>query len=408
MILHVDMDAFYASVEERDRPELRGKPVVVGGTPEGRGVVSAANYVARTFGVHSALPAARAKRLCPHAVFLRPRMEHYASISKQIRHIFGRYSPLVEPLALDEAFLDVSGSGRLFGEPVEIARKIKSDIRRELNLVASVGVAPNKFLAKVASDLDKPDGLVVVPPDRVREFLDPLPVGRLWGVGKTAQHRLDRLGIRQIGQLRQLPLEVLTDNFGRSGEHLWNLAHGTDDRSVVPDHVAKSVSHETTFATDVEELDVLRAWLMELTEQVARRLRRNQLQGRTVQLKVRYGDFHTVTRSQTLPEPTSITDEIWRSAEGLLTTRLPNRKLSVRLIGVGVTSIETTGPKQQLLFDTEERQKLGQLDLATDQIKSRFGASAVGRAITLSRDPGHKSSTGDDTVASGKNDGPGG
>jgi len=236
MILHVDMDAFYASVEERDRPDLRGRPVIVGGDAERRGVVSAANYAARRYGVHSAMPMATARRLCPHAVYLHPRIGYYAEIAEQIRAIFDRYTPLVEPLSLDEAFLDVTGSGALFGTAVEIGGRIKDEIRRELRLVASVGVAPNKFLAKLASDLEKPDGFVVVEPEGVQAFLDPLPVERLWGVGRVSSEALHRLGIRTVGQLRLWSCEALAARFGQAGQHLWQLAHGIDDRRVVPDH----------------------------------------------------------------------------------------------------------------------------------------------------------------------------
>ena len=307
MIIHGDMDAFYASVEERDRPELVGKPVIVGGSPEKRGVVSAANYVARKYGVHSAMPAVTARRLCPQGIYLPPRIDYYAEISRQIRDIFERFTPLVEPLSLDEAFLDVTGSENLFGPAVEIGRQIKQAIRKELRLVASVGVAPNKFLAKIASDLKKPDALVVVEPDKVQEFLDPLPVERLWGVGKQSSKVFERLGIRTIGQLRQCPLDMLQARFGSSGEHLWNLAHGRDDRPVVPEREAKSISNETTFEHDIADMDVLRAWLVDLIEQVGCRLRRHGLRGRTVHLKVRFADFSLITRSQTLPEPTDIT-----------------------------------------------------------------------------------------------------
>ena len=239
MILHVDMDAFYASVEERDRPELAGKPLIVGGSPEGRGVVAAANYAVRKFGVHSAMPTATALKRCPHAIVVRPRMDRYADVSAAIRDLFIKYTPLVEPLSLDEAFLDVTGSEGLFGSAVEIAHKLKREIRESLKLVASVGVAPNKFLAKIASDLDKPDGLVVVDPDRVQEFLAPLPVRRLWGVGRVTGRVLEQLGVGTIGQLRQMPLDELRQRFGKSGEHLWELAHGIDDRAVIPDHEAK-------------------------------------------------------------------------------------------------------------------------------------------------------------------------
>jgi DNA polymerase-4 len=288
MILHCDMDAFYASVEERDRPELVGKPVIVGGTPEKRGVVSAANYVARRYGVHSAMPAVTAHRLCPQGIYLPPRIDYYAEVSAQIRAIFERFTPLVEPLSLDEAFLDVTGSEHLFGPAVEIGRKIKQAIRQEIRLVVSAGVAPNKFLAKIASDLKKPDALVVVEPDKVQEFLDPLPVERLWGVGKQSSKVFQRLGIHTVGQLRQWPLDVLQARFGTSGEHLWKLAHGRDDRPVVREREAKSISHETTFEHDIADLEVLRAWLVDLTEQVGCRLRRHGLRGRTVQLKVRF------------------------------------------------------------------------------------------------------------------------
>ena len=243
MILHVDMDAFYASVEERDRPELAGKPLIVGGTPDGRGVVAAANYVVRQFGVHSAMPTATALKLCPDAIVLSPRLDHYAEVSAEIREIFVRYTPLVEPLSLDEAFLDVTGSERLFGPAVEIAHRIRREIRQELRLVASVGVAPNKFLAKIASDLDKPDGLVVVDPDRVQEFLDPLSVGRIWGVGRVTGETFSWLGVQTIADLRQLSVETLRQHFGSSGEHFWKLAHGIDDRPVVPDRETKSISN---------------------------------------------------------------------------------------------------------------------------------------------------------------------
>jgi DNA polymerase IV len=377
------MDAFYASIEERDRPELAGKAVIVGGSPEKRGVVAAANYVARRYGVHSAMPSATAHRLCPHGIYLPPRIGYYAQVARQIRDIFERFTPLVEPLSLDEAFLDVTGSQSLFGPAAQIGQEIKRTIRQELRLVASVGVAPNKFLAKIASDLRKPDALVVVEPDKVQEFLDPLPVERLWGVGKQGSKVFQGLGIRTIGQLRQCPLDLLQGHFGSGGEHLWNLAHGRDDRPVVPEREAKSISNETTFERDIADIDVLRAWLVDLVEQVGWRMRQHGLRGRTVQLKVRFADFSTITRSQTLPEPTDITDELRRTADELLCHRLPAGHLPVRLLGMGVGNLDDTGLVQGLLFDAEEREKQSRVDSVVDRLKERFGAAIIRRGSGL-------------------------
>ena len=385
MILHVDMDAFYASVEERDQPALVGKPVIVGGTPEGRGVVAAANYVAREFGVHSAMPAATAKRLCPHAVFLPSRIAYYAEVSEQIRTIFQQYTPLVEPLSLDEAFLDVTGSEPLFGSAVSIGQSIKQDIRDQLKLVASVGAAPNKFLAKIASDLDKPDGFVIVEPGQEQQFLDPLPVGRLWGVGRVTGRVFEKLGIHTIGRLRQIPVELLRRHFGNSAEHLWNLAHGIDERRVVPEREAKSISHETTFAEDIEDLEVLRAWLLELSEQVGCRMRRHGLKGRTVQLKVRFGDFSTVTRAQTLPEATDVTQEIWQTVAEMLAERMPARRLKVRLLGVGMSGLTDRELAQLSLFPEAEHERDSRLDKVTDRIKEKFGPASLQRGLGLLR-----------------------
>ncbi len=301
-ILHVDMDAFFASVEARERPELRGRPLIVGGTPQGRGVVAAASYEARRFGVHSAMPTATALRLCPKAVVLPPRHGLYSQVSRQIHAVFERYTPQIEPLSLDEAFLDVTGSLRLFGSAETIGREIKREIREELDLVASVGVAPNKFLAKLASDMNKPDGFFQFIPDRIAESLDPLPVTRLWGVGPASARQLERLGIRTVGQLRHYSRQLIARHLGRGGEHLWELAHGIDERPVISEQEAKSVSNETTFANDIDDPASLRGWLSELAEQVGWRLRRQQLAGRTVTIKVRFKDFTTVTRSLSLPE----------------------------------------------------------------------------------------------------------
>lgn len=394
MILHVDMDAFYASVEERDQPALRGQPVIVGGSAAQRGVVAAANYVVRSFGVHSAMPTSTALKLCPHAVLMPVRMSHYAEISRSLREIFFRYTPLVEPLALDEAFLDVSGSERLFGSPEEMARGLKKAIHDELGLVASVGVAPNKFLAKLASDLEKPDGLVVIARENVQEVLDPLPVGRIWGVGKATGKTFERLGIRTIGELRERSAGELESRFGKMGDQIWSLAHGIDTRPVTPDREAKSISNETTFATDIDEMEILESWLMGLTEQVSRRLRRSGMGARTVHIKVRYDDFETFTRSISLPNPTTSTQDIWRSAATMLKERLPARPLCIRLLGVGVSNLQQQGSVQGELFHDPGQKS--RLDEVTDEIEDRFGRGTVNRAASTVRTPNRNPEPGSD------------
>ncbi len=391
MILHVDMDAFYASIEERDRPELQGKPVIVGGTPEGRGVVAAANYVVRKCGVHSAMATAKALQLCPNAIVVRPRMEHYSVISQRIRDIFHRYTPLVEPLSLDEAFLDATECVQLFGSVEAIGRAIKQEIKDELNLVASVGVAPNKFLAKLASDLDKPDGFTVIDSDQVQTVLDPLPVTRIWGVGEATRRKFDRLGIRTIGQLRGLPKDQLRNSFGSSGEQFWRLARGIDDRSVIADREAKSISHETTFPVDIADIDVLRAWLLDLTEQVARRLRQNNIQGRTVHVKIRYANFDTITRSKSLRQPTNGTNVLWSVVSDLLNSQLPDRPLIVRLLGMGVSNLRPPKPVQQTLFAEDREERDTKLDEVADRIRHRFGTSSLRRASTVQHNAQHDS-----------------
>ncbi|MDP7015914.1 MAG: DNA polymerase IV [Pirellulaceae bacterium] len=385
MILHVDMDAFYAAVEERENPELRGKPVIVGGKPEHRGVVSTANYEARRYGVHSAMPTAAAKRLCPHGVFLTGRIGLYAEVSEQICEVFERYTPLIEPLSLDEAFLDVTGSERLFGSPVEIGRRIQAEIKEELELVASVGVAPNKFLAKIASDLEKPNGFVVVDGSAVLEFLDPLEVGRLWGVGKVTGEAFRRLGVKTIGDVRRLPDGALQQFFGEHGEHLSRLARGLDIRRVVPHRQARSISHETTFPTDIADVNVLRAWVITLAEQVAWRLRRYELRTRGVQLKLRYSNFQTITRSLKLKKPTNVTQILCEAACELLLDRVDLEGRSVRLVGVGAQQLDGRSVRQKNLFEDEENLRLEELDKASDQIRQRFGSGSLGRASAWER-----------------------
>lgn len=378
-ILHVDMDAFFASVEIRDRPELAGRPVIVGGQAAQRGVVAAASYAARRYGIHSAMPTATALRLCPQAVLLPPRHGHYVQVSRQINAIFARYTPQIEPLSLDEAFLDVSASLRLFGAAGQIARDIKRVIACELGLVASVGVAPNKFVAKIASDLHKPDGFVAVEAAQVLDFLAPLPVSRLWGVGKVGQRRFERLGIETLGQLRGYPLPVLRQHFGGLAEALWQQAHGIDERPVLSEREAKSVSQETTFAHDIADGAVLRAWLQDLSAQVAWRLRHHGLRGRTVQIKVRLADFSTLTRAQTLPEPSDISTEIRDTALQLFDRRLPRPLPPVRLLGVGVSNFQAQAAEQGDLFEQAGRERQSRLDAVMDAVAARYGRHSLRR-----------------------------
>jgi DNA polymerase IV len=384
-ILHVDMDAFYASVEQRDRPELRGKPVIVGGT-SGRGVVCAASYEARPFGVHSAMPMATARRLCPQAIVVPVRMKHYAQISRQIREIMLSFTPLVEPLSLDEAFLDVHGCEGLFGSGPEIARRIKERIKAETGLTASVGVAPNKFLAKLASDLRKPDGLVVVPTDGIVGFLSPLSVGRIWGVGAKAEKRLHALGVRTIGQLAAFPEQVLTDHFGEMGRHVWQLAHGQDNRAVVPDREAKSISTETTFAQDIGDRATLRDWLLDLTDHLASRLRHADLRARTVEVKIRSSDFRTRNRAQALDQATNVTDVIWQAAQQIFDRGLTDDIMPVRLLGVGASRLTRETVIQGDLFDAGHRQRQESLDQTLDTIRGHFGDAAIRRGSLLGRE----------------------
>jgi DNA polymerase-4 len=384
-ILHVDMDAFYASVEQRDRPELRGKPVIVGGSAESRGVVCAASYEARKFGVHSAMPAVTARRLCPQGVFLPVRMRHYAEVARQIREIMLSFTPLVEPLSLDEAYLDVHGCEQLFGPAEEIARKIKARIRSELDLIASVGVAPNKYLAKLASDSSKPDGLMVIEADRVAEFLAPLAVSRIWGIGKKGELRLRALGITTIGQLAATPVQTLIQHFGESGQYMWDLAHGRDDRAVVADREAKSVSTETTFARDIADREVLRSWLLELVEQLGQRIRQIGVQARTVELKLRSSDFRTHTRSLTLSAPTDVTDSLWKAAAELFEKRIARDLLPARLLGVGASGLVREGEIQRELFEETVTQKKRSLDKALDALRSQFGSDIISRGKRVER-----------------------
>ncbi|HEY7746292.1 MAG TPA: DNA polymerase IV, partial [Desulfuromonadales bacterium] len=373
------------SVEQLDNPALRGRPVIVGGSLE-RGVVSACSYEARPFGVRSAMPMRRAVRLCPEAVVLPVRMARYREVSRQVFAIFARYTDRIEPLSVDEAFLDVAGCERLFGPAAAIAARIRREVRDELGLAISAGVAPNKFLAKLASESAKPDGLLEIAPEQVDGFLLPLPVERIWGVGAKAAEQLHRLGCRSVADLRRLPEAQLVRLFGVWGGRLYRLARGEDDRQVEVDQPAKSFGAEETFAADLTSLEALQRQLLAQAEKVAARLRRQGLEGRVVTLKVRYGDFETVTRRQTLAEPTASGLLLYRAGLELLARTEAGRR-PVRLLGLSVGEPEPAAQGQATLFPDERKKRLADLDRTLDRLTERFGNRPVRRASLLQGDP---------------------
>lgn len=374
-ILHADMDAFYAAIEQRDRPELRGRPVIVGGDGP-RQVVSTASYEARAFGVRSAMPGVRARQLCPHGVFVVPRMDVYAAVSDQVREVFERFTDLVEPLSLDEAFLDVTGSRALFGDGAVIAARLQAEVHAVTQLSVSVGVATSKYVAKVASDLRKPNGLVVVPPGTERAFLAPLPVSRLWGVGPTTQQRLERAGLCTIADVQSRSERQLVAAFGTNlGEHLFVLANGLDPRAVEPDHVAKSIGHELTFAEDLHEPDVVRSVLLQLAEMVGRRLRRSGQRCTVVRLKLRHPDFTTLQRQRQVA-PTADDLELYRVASGLLDAAW-DLGVGVRLLGVTAAGLVGADAPRQASLWAPPPGKRDQVLRAMDAIRDRHGEDAV-------------------------------
>ena len=383
IVLHADMDAFYAAVEQRDRPELRGRPVIVGGTSD-RGVVMAASYEARPFGVRSAMPTAQARALCPDAVFLPGDMRKYQRVSAQIRDVFQSISPVVEPLSLDEAFIDVTASLALLGPPLAIGRLLKDRVRAATGLAVSVGIGPGKMVAKIASDLSKPDGLLEVPPDCVEEFLCPLPVGRLWGVGPVTEAALARAGIATIGDLAARSAAALATVVGRSAaEHLVRLARGLDVRVVEPDLAAKSYGEEGTFAEDVRDDATVRGALVLHAEAVARRLRRDGVLGRVAVLKIKLterrgaGKFRLLTRRTTLPEPTDDGKVLGDAALRLWERHRPRG--AVRLVGVAMAGIEDAASEQLALFANGARVRQAALNRALDRIVERFGRESIVR-----------------------------
>lgn len=383
-ILHVDMDAFFAAIEVLDDPSLEGKPLLVGGDGK-RGVVATASYEARKLGCHSAQPMSVAKRLCPQALVVPPRGYRYREISTQLFRIFERYTPLVEPLSIDEAFLDVRGTKRLFGPPVEVARKLKEEVRRELSLTASVGVAPNKFIAKLASDLEKPDGLTVLSLEGYLERSKELSIAKIWGLGPASAKRFEKVGVRTVADLRALPLAWLEKHFGSSGEHFYRLARGMDSRRVTPDHAAKSVGQEQTFGDDLADPAEVRAILLGQVENVARRLRKHGLLAGTLTVKIRYGDFKTITRSAKLMEASFSTRALWEISGRLFEEWAAKDFQPVRLIGVS-TSDFAKGPLQSSLLARSDEERVAKVESATDRIVERFGRGAIRRGGGLPRE----------------------
>ena len=383
VILHVDMDAFYASIEQRDNPDLRGKAVVVGGGAN-RGVVAAASYESRVFGIRSAMPMAEACRRCPDLVRVAPRMAHYRDVSRKIFAVFNEFTPLVEGLSLDEAFLDVTSSRRLFGSGRRIGLAIKDRIRECTSLTASVGVAANKLVAKIASDLDKPDGLVVVGPGQVNAVLDPLPVSAIPGIGKRTLERLDTVGVHTIAELRRAPDRDLEPVFGRFTRKTRERASGIDDRPVITARSEKSISNEQTYEADLCNRRDMERQLLRLTERTAGRLRKAALSAGTVQIKIRQSDFSTFTRQKRLKPPGNGTDQIYAVARELLAAWLNgNPDARIRLLGVGCSSLAPA--EQPDLFGDGYSGQASEFDRAIDEIRDRFGSDSVARARTLDR-----------------------
>jgi DNA polymerase-4 len=384
-ILHVDLDAFYASVEQLDDPSLRGKPVVVGGS--NRGVVLAASYEARPFGIKSAMPMARARPLCPSLVVVPPRHHRYAEISDAFFRVLGRFSPLVEGLSLDEAFLDVTGEEKLFGDGPTIGRKIKAAVREEISLVASVGVAPVKFIAKIASDLGKPDGLVVCPVGGEADFLAPLPVSRLWGVGEKTGAEMARLGLSTIGDVARVGEKALCARLGEdTGRHLHQLAQGLDARLVEPDRDPVSIGHEDTFERDLADRELLAHHLLDQTDRACARLRRLNLSARVVTIKVKYADHKRTSRRATLPRPTSDARVVGETARRLLSAVGEIESRKVRLTGVSLSGLSARDGARQLGFDEASAERGEKLGDALDRVAARFGRGALRRAVLVEDD----------------------
>lgn len=386
-IIHVDMDAFFAAVEQLDNPELKGKAVIVGGVGlDNRGVVSTASYEARKFGVHSAMPIAQAKKLCPHGIYLPGRGKRYSELSKKIFNILLEFTPEIEKISIDEAFLNVKGCHRLYGDSTEIARKIKKRVKEKTDLVCSVGVARNKFLAKIASDLDKPDGLVVIKNSDIDKVLDPLSVDKIPGIGKKSAKKLNEIGIYKIKQLKELELKQLENLFGKHGKHLYDLIRGKDKRRVSTTQETKSISNETTFQDDIEDIELLLKHLSQLCQKVTRRMRKNKFIGNTVFIKLKDNKFNVKTRRITVRKYIDSTDDLYCLSKHLLQeTQL---KHPLRLIGVGVSGLKEKEKEQLSLF--KESENKDSFNFAIDTIKDKYGNNSIKRARDLLKNEKNK------------------
>ena len=379
--MHIDLDAFFVSVEQVENPQLKGKPVVVGGRPQGRGVVAAASYEARAFGLHSGMPLVTASRLCPQAIFIQGSFPRYRDASQKFMAILADFSPYLEPMGLDEAYLDATGFESLHGSARQMAVKIKQRVKDELGLTASIGIASGKVIAKVASEISKPDGLLEVAVGKERAFLAPLPIARLPGIGKKTGQKLKSLSIDTIGKLSIMPLKALKSHFGASGEVLHRFACGIDDREVEPPAAAKSTSRETTFGQDTKDHALLKATLRYLGERVGADLRQKGNHARCVTLKLRYGDFSTITRRQTLSQSTDSDQTIFETGVRLLNKELAGEKRAVRLIGIGVSELVEAGRQLNMMDGSAQRQE--QLNKAIDRIRKKYGFTAIQTGRTL-------------------------
>lgn len=386
VIVHVDMDAFFAAVEQHDNPEYRGKPVIVGADPKGgkgRGVVSTCSYEARVFGVHSAMPISKAWRLCPHGIYVTPRMKRYSEISHQIMEIFGHFTPLVEQVSVDEAFLDCSGTEHLFGTPHELGQKIKNTIFNATGLTASVGIASNKSIAKIASDMNKPDGLTICESGNEKQFLAPLPVKKLWGAGEKTVAVLDKYNLKRIGDIAMQTPAYMERILGKMGLHLWNLSCGIDTRPVEREEGVKSISEEHTFDTDCADTAIIERVIFRISDRIGRRLRSHNLYAHTVSVKIRLSDFTTVTRQKTLSEPTTSTNVIHDEALALFNAYF-RTGMTIRLIGVALSHFEAPNPQTRSLFE-EEPAKKDKLDTVLDTMRAKWGEK-VTRGAFIKKD----------------------